>query len=95
MLNHLCWHSFQTRREDMKAIMMFKIVNCLVDIPKNQLSFTSTMTQGHYQRYRPLYPRVDVYKYSFFPTAIHIWNNLPEDVVNSADIDTFRANFCD
>ena len=34
--------------------------------------------------------RTDSYMYSFFPSAIKIWNDLPQNVIDSNDIDQFK-----
>ena len=35
--------------------------------------------------------RIDSYiMYSFFPSAIKIWNDLPQNVIESNDIDQFK-----
>ena len=34
---------------------------------------------------------VDAFKYSFFPTTIRIWNQLPADVVMSPFIEVFKS----
>ena len=34
--------------------------------------------------------RIVSYMYSFFPSAIKIWNDLPQNVIDSNDIDQFK-----
>ena len=34
--------------------------------------------------------QIDSYMYSFFPPAIKIWNDLPQNVIDSNDIDQFK-----
>ena len=34
--------------------------------------------------------RIDSYMYSFFPLTIKIWNDLPQNVIDSNDIDQFK-----
>ena len=34
--------------------------------------------------------RIDSYMYSFFPSAIKIWNDLPQNVIDSNDINQFK-----
>ena len=33
---------------------------------------------------------IDSYMYSFFPLAFKIWNDLPQNVIDSNDIDQFQ-----
>ena len=34
--------------------------------------------------------RIDCYKFSFFPSAINIWNSLPQHVIDLTQIDQFK-----
>ena len=76
MLNSLNWPTLQRRREQAKAIMMYRIVNGLVAIPASQhLVPALSRTRGHDLRFLQPYNRVQAYKQSFFPPAIRIWNS--------------------
>jgi len=33
---------------------------------------------------------VDAYKFSFFPSTIRLWNDLPEDTLNCDNVDSFK-----
>ena len=93
MLTDLNWPTLARCRDELKAIMMFKIINHLVDIPVNPfLTPISTVhsTRGHNMRFMQPMTRIDSYMYSFFPSAIKIWNDLPQNVIDSNDIDQFK-----
>ena len=65
-------------------------INHLVDIPENPfLTPISTVhsTRGHNMRFMQPMTRIDSYMYSFFPSAIKIWNDLPQNVIDSNYID--------
>ena len=73
--------------------MMFKIINHFVDIPVNAfLTPISTVhsTRGHNTRFKQPMTRIDSYMYSFFPSVIKIWNDLPQNVIDSNDIDQLK-----
>ena len=92
MLTDLNWPTLARYRDELKAITMFKIINHLVDIPANPfLTSISTVhsTRGHMRFMQPM-TRIDSYMYSFFPSAIKIWNNLPQNVIDFNDIDQFK-----
>ena len=91
MLNSLNWPTLQRRREQAKAIMMYRIVNGLVAIPASQhLVPALSRTRGHDLRFLQPHNRVQAYKHSFFPSAIRIWNSLPSDVINKPTLNGFR-----
>jgi hypothetical protein len=90
MLDQLQWSSLEERRAQAKADMMYRIVNGLVDIPTSLLSPTLTM-RGHTQKYLVPFARIDVYRHSFFPDGIRLWNALPQHIVDSTSLDSFRG----
>lgn len=77
MLEILQWTSLEERRARNKAIMMYRIVHGLVAIPTTELHSMMTTARGHTNRFLNPYARTLLYKHSFFPDSIWIWNNLP------------------
>lgn len=58
-----------------------------------KLSYTRPMmtsARGHTNRFLIPYARTLLYKHSFFPDSIRIWNNLPQRAVDSTSLDEFR-----
>ena len=47
-------------------------------------------TRGHSKRFIQPMTRIDSYLYSFFPSAIKLWNSLPQHVIDSKDYDQFK-----
>jgi len=94
MLQHLQWEQLLHRRDNFCAIIMYKIINNLVDInlPESHLQLTISITRGHPLRLMQLQTNLDCYKHSFFPHAIRIWNSLPTDIVLSATPDALKGN---
>ena len=73
--------------------MLFKIIHNLVGIPANSYLTPVPMThdtRGHNMRFMQPMTRTDSYLHSFFPSAIKIWNSLPQHVIDSKDIDEFK-----
>ncbi|KAH3821396.1 hypothetical protein DPMN_123160 [Dreissena polymorpha] len=72
------------RRQAAKVVMMYRIVNNLVDIDSRSVLIPAGVhTRGHANRFIVPFTTVNAYQYSFFPTGIRLWNGLPEQVVNS------------
>ena len=97
MLTDLNWATLTHSRKEQKAVMLYKIVHHLVDIPaSNYLTPTTTsdITRGHHKRF--LQPSctlaVNAYLHSFFPSSIKIWNCLPNNIniVDSTNINQFK-----
>ena len=91
MLLRLDWPSLEQRREITKAIMMYKIQHNKVAISFDQYRAPiTTFARGHSQRFQQVVAHVNVYIYSFFPSAIKIWNNSPESVIQARNVEDFK-----
>ena len=91
MLQSLEWESLEHRRNKNMVMMLFKIVNSLVAIPSTQLIPANKTTRGNRRKYLQIATRTNYHKYSFFPTAITLWNSLPSDISSKEDLDDFKA----
>jgi hypothetical protein len=92
MLRLLAWPSLAERRARSKAAMMYRIVNNQVAIdPSILLTPASNQNRGHSNRFILPYARTQPYKYSFFPSAVKIWNKLPEDIINKPTLEAFKS----
>ena len=92
MLTSLNWPTLAQCRQQERAIMMFKIIRNLVDIPVNFYLTPVPMThdtRGHNMRFMQSMTR-NSYLHSIFPSAIKIWNSLSQHVIDSKDIDEFK-----
>ena len=36
-------------------------------------------------------PRTDIFKYSYFPSVIRLWNNLPQNIIDSSTVTEFKS----
>ncbi len=72
--------------------MVFKILNEEVAIPLEEFfEFNCIRTRhGDPKKLTRCQPKTDVLKYAFAPRTIPELNNLPEGVVGSKSIDSFR-----
>ena len=93
LLLSLKWPTLQLRRENTRIILLYKIINHIIQIPINYYPIPSPVTTTrsrndmkflHYQ------PTVDCFKYSFFPRTIPEWNQLPVDVIHADSLDCFK-----
>ena len=92
MLECFNWPTLQCRRQPAKAAMMYRIVNGLVAIPADEhLTPIQNRTRGHGIRFLRPHTRIQAYKHSFFPSAIKIWNTLPQDLTSRPSLESFRA----
>ena len=81
----------ETRRANAKLVMIYRIMYGLIDIPAPDFLHPSTLsTRGNTLRYIIPYCRTDIYRHSFFPSAIRLWNQLPDRTVTSPTLDAFK-----
>ena len=79
-------------RTKARLTAFYKIANDLVDIPAgNYLSAAGSKTRSaHSKKYRHLAALTSVYKDSFFPHTVTVWNKLPANVAESPDLVSFK-----
>jgi poly-beta-hydroxyalkanoate depolymerase len=69
MLDNLEWEPLEIRRTKIQLVMLFKIINDLVDIPSSNylIPANSKMRSNHSKKMHQYHTQSDVFKYSFFP----------------------------
>jgi len=72
-------------RDTAKIVFMYKILHQIVDVsvPDCYLSPISWNTQGHPSRFIQLQINIDAYEYSFYLSAIGLWNALLNHVIEA------------
>ena len=89
MLKMLLSH-FMTRlaRRDQRSAVLHN--GYLINVPTDDLTpKLSNLRSGYYHQPMTL---IDAYKFSFFPSTIKLWNQLPADVINSSTPNEFCNN---
>ena len=77
----------QQRRRHSKIIMLYRIRHQLANVPTTNYITPATRNTQHYNL---PYARTEVYKSSFFPSTINLWNNLQPAIINSTTIPQLR-----
>ena len=93
LVSALGWDSLHCRRLLAQCVLFFKIHHHLVNVPfPPEISQASYFgRQDHQLKYTVPRATIDLYKYSFYPRAIRMWNHLPGAVVTTADPTLFRG----
>ena len=90
-LNRLKIKSLEERRINFDLILVYKIVNNLICLDRREFfEFASTVTRGHNLKININYCRTNIKKFAFPNRIINCWNSLPEDVVNSPSLNSFK-----
>ena len=92
MLGELGWKPLECRRSDARLCLFYKIVHRLVAIkmPPYAQHPARVSRTSHALSFRKIHTPCNLYKYSFFPLAIHQWNSLPAAIAVLPGLDSFR-----
>ena len=91
MLKDLHWQPLQERRSHSKLVMVYRIVHGLVDIPCTYYHPSTLSTRGHSLKFLVPFCRLDIYRHSFFPSGIRLWNSLPECIATVDSLEAFKG----
>ena len=92
MKSQLGWPTLHQRRCQSKVVMIYKIRNGLIAIPAEPYLVAVTReTRGYQTKYIHLAYRLNVYGYSFFPSAVRLWNTVPPDIAMLPTLDAFKG----
>ena len=86
--------SLEQRRVDAKVIMLYKIIHGLVAIPIPsyfEQPMRSTRHTRHPFALRQIHTTANYYKFSFFPSTVVYWNQLPAQIVLLPTLDQFSV----
>ena len=93
MLKQLQWETLESRRATMRLCMFYKAYHGLSIFPLLEYaSLANVNTRGHNIKFIAPQCSKDVYKFSFLPSTIRVWNTLPVATVEAATLNQFRAS---
>jgi len=82
------WTMFEIGRENLRLIIMYKIVNNIVEIIAGMSLIRNNLpTRGDSNQ---PFTRVNSFKYSFYPDTIKQWNILPDNIINCGSLQNFK-----
>ena len=93
MLTYLGWEDLQTRRENARLTLFYKILNGHVNIPvSDDLVPADERTRGaNNKNYKHIWSATSVAAASYYSRTIPGWNKLPEETVIASSVDAFKA----
>ena len=92
-MKKLAWVPLSEQRARTKITTFYKGLNNLVEIPIDQYKMElnkRTTRQSGYQIFSVPPSNVDSHLYSFFPSTIRLWNNLPAISRTAKSVDDFK-----
>jgi hypothetical protein len=90
-LNILGLQSLEIRRIVFDLVLVFKIVNNLIDIDFNDLFyFNVNATRGHRFKLNVAFSRINCRKYFYSNRVVPVWNNLPSYVLDIETVKKFK-----
>ena len=92
MIEDLGWEQLKARRQKLKAAMLYRIINQLVDIQTTfMLIPTGHHRRGYANKFLVPFGSVNAFKYSLYPFSIRLWNSLPAEVITAPFLDVFKT----
>ncbi|KAH3877959.1 hypothetical protein DPMN_001838 [Dreissena polymorpha] len=75
-MNNLGWTTLESRRQTAKVVIVYMIVNNMVDINarRSVLIAAGVHTRGYANRYIVPFTTVNAYQFPVFPTGIRLQN---------------------
>ena len=95
ILANLKWPSFENSRKISHLILLFKIVRKLHIVPNHCLPTSAPLESAHANHMLKLAhirSRIDIYRYSFLPRMITLWNNLNIRDIEQINLTTYKDN---
>ena len=92
MVSQLDWKPLAGRRREHRLSFLYKIMNGLVAMPADthlHINTRNTRISKSKSLKLPICT-TDTFKHSFCPAAIRDWNLLPDDIVNSKNLSSFK-----
>ena len=92
MIEHLGWDSLENCRLFFQTSMFYKTLNGHVGIcfPPEVRPITRATRLPNTRPFKKISVSNNVYKFSFYPTTIAIWNNLP--ITDDVNLNNFKSS---
>ena len=74
-----------------KATLLYRAMNGLIDLPTAHLQAAGRTTRGTMQKIIQLTCKKNIYLHSIYPTAVKLWNTIPDAAASVETITTFKA----
>ena len=84
--------SLACKRTKASLILLYKINRGLVEVPTTMLSQSDRRTHGAH-KFRQIQSNKDIYKFSFFPNTLSVWNSLPQSIALSPNQESIKSGF--
>ena len=93
MLDHLQWRSLESRRDTSSLSLFFKMATGRAAVNLNDHLRPITRPTRHSHSHSFIQPQCgsDAYNHSFFPRTLRLWNALPQGVVSSPTLDSYKS----
>ena len=92
MLHNLGWQSLDSRRQDQRLVLFYKIINGLASVETEDIltPADSRTRKNHSFKFKHLQANCDSYRYSFSPATISSWNNLLFGIEKVDSVEGFK-----
>ena len=90
MLKLLGWPTLQARRHYLKLLLAYKIYKTMISIPSENFKPVNVTTREYQPHFQCLQTTCNSYRFSFFLSAVRMWNYLPTDIASISCFNKFN-----
>lgn len=93
-LSDLKWSTLESRRKYLCLVQLYKIIRGYSDVDHTKyidLTGPTRTRSNHDFKIRPRAVRTNYFKYSFFNRYINEWNHIPNDIMQSPSLNSFKS----
>ena len=96
ILETLKWPRLQLRRLSARLSLFYRGLNGLAELScVNFVTRNKRSTRGNSAKFKICHCRTLTHKGSFIPSCVKEWNNLPQSVVSSTSLCSFKTSLSD
>lgn len=91
----LGWNTLEMRRRQFRLTLTYKLTNGLIDIDSRKylIQHSESRTRGSHQfQFCVSYANKHIFKFLYFLRTIADWTCLPEAIVSSSSLESFKSN---
>ena len=96
MIDQLNWQKLEYPRDTSCLCLLFKVLHHQVHVSTYDIPAPAPITvtrSSHERNLSVLYAKTDLYKYSFFPHTVLLWDKLLKTIMKTKtqSLDTFKS----
>ena len=94
-MNKLKWKNLEEHRAKTKVITFYKALKGDVTLPVDEFQRINVSTRQGSDKFLVPKSNINSHQYSYFPSTLRLWNNLPQEVKELEKLEDFKKRIKD